>query len=64
MRFDLSIEESAVPEPTMPRSRKSARADDRKTTNVIFYALRAGMPRRDLPGRYGPYATACNRFNR
>jgi transposase len=64
MRFDLSDEEWALLEPLMPRSRKSARADDRKVLNAIFYVLRTGMPWRDLPDRYGPYTTAYNRFNR
>ena len=48
----------------MPKSRKSARVDDRKIMNAIFYVLRTGMPWRDLPERYGPYTTAYNRFNR
>ena len=64
MRFDLSDEEWAILEPLMPKSRKSARADDRKIMNAIFYVLRTGMPWRDLPERYGPYTTAYNRFNR
>ncbi len=64
MRFDLSDEEWALLEPLMPQSRKSARRDDRKIMNAIFYVLRTGMPWRDLPERYGPYTTAYNRFNR
>ena len=64
MRFDLSDDEWAVLEPLMPKSRKSARADDRRILNAIFYVLRTGMPWRDLPERYGPYTTAYNRFNR
>ena len=64
MRFDLSDEEWALLGPLMPKSRKSARADDRKIMNAIFYVLRTGMPWRDLPERYGPYTTAYNRFNR
>jgi Putative transposase of IS4/5 family (DUF4096) len=64
MRFDLSDEEWALLEPLLPKSRKSARVDDRKIVNAIFYVLRTGMPRRDLPARYGPYTTAYNRFNR
>ena len=63
MRFDLSDDEWALLEPLMPKSRKSARADDRKIMNAIFYVLRTGMPWRDLPERYGPYTTAYNRFN-
>ena len=64
MRFDLRNEEWALLEPLLPRSRKSARVDDRKIVNAIFYVLRTGMPWRDLPARYGPYTTAYNRFNR
>src|SRR5208283_5455840 len=64
MRFDLSDDEWALLEPLMPKSRKSARADDRKIMNAIFYVLRTGMPWRDLPERYGPYTTVYNRFNR
>ena len=64
MRFDLSDEEWALLEPLMPRSRRSARADDRKVMNAIFYVLRTGMPWRDLPDRRGPYTTAYDRFNR
>ena len=64
MRFDLSDDDWALLEPLMPKSRKSARADDRKIMNAIFYVLRTGMPWRDLPERYGPYTTAYNRFNR
>jgi transposase len=64
MRFDLSDEEWTLLEPLMPKSRRSARADDRKIMNAIFYVLRTGMPWRDLPERYGPYTTAYNRFNR
>src|SRR6266404_8909130 len=64
MRFDLSDEEWTLFEPLMPQSRKSARIDDRKIMNAIFYVLRTGMPWRDLPERYGPYTTAYNRFNR
>jgi len=64
MRFDVSDEEWALLEPLLPKSRKSARIDDRKIANAIFYGLRTGMPWRDLPARYGPYTTAYNRFNR
>ncbi len=58
MRFDLSDNDWALLEPLMPKSRKSARVDDRKIMNGIFYVLRTGMPWRDLPERYGPYTTA------
>jgi transposase len=64
MRFDLTDEEWTLLEPLLPAKRKSARADDRRVMNAIFYVLRTGMPWRDLPERYGPYTTAYNRFNR
>jgi transposase len=64
MRFDLSDEEWALLEPLLPKSRRSARVDDRKIVDAIFYVLRTEMPWRDLPARYGPYTTAYNRFNR
>jgi len=64
MRFDLSDEEWPLLEPLMPKARKSARADDPRIMNAMFYVLRTGMPWRDLPERYGHYTTAYNRFNR
>jgi transposase len=64
MRFDLTDEEWALLEPLLPTRRRSARVDDRRILNAIFYVLRTGMPWRDLPERYGPYTTAYNRFNR
>ena len=64
MRFDLTDEEWALLEPLLPGQRKSARVDDRRILNAIFYILRTGAPWRDLPERYGPYTTAYNRFNR
>jgi transposase len=64
MRFDLTDEDWALLEPLLPTQRKSARVDDRRVLNAIFYVLRTGIPWRDLPERYGPYTTAYNRFNR
>ena len=64
MRFDLADEEWALLEPLLPARRKSARVDDRRILNAVFYVLRTGMPWRDLPERYGPYTPAYNRFNR
>ena len=49
MRFDLRDEDWTLLEPLLPRNRKSARVDDRKIMNAIFYVLRTGMPWRDLP---------------
>jgi transposase len=57
-RFDLSDDEWTLLEPLPPTSRKSARVDDRKILNAIFYVLRTRMPWRDLPERYGSHTTA------
>jgi transposase len=43
MRFDLGAEDWVLFEPLLPKSRKSARVDDRKIMNALFYVLRAGM---------------------
>ena len=64
MRFDLSDEEWTLLGPLMPQARRSAREDDRRVMNGIFYILRTGAPWRDLPERYGPYTTVYNRYNR
>ena len=64
MRFDLTDEEWTILEPLIPAARRSRRVDDRRIMNGIFFVLRAGIPWRDLPERYGPYTTAYNRFNR
>lgn len=63
MRFDLTDDEWALLEPLLPSKRKSARQDDRRVLNGIFYILRTGAPWRDLPERYGPHTTIYNRFN-
>ena len=39
MRFDLNDEDWALLEPLLPKSRKSARVDDRKIIHAIFYVL-------------------------
>ena len=64
-RFDFSDAEWRIIAPLLPdKSRGVARVDDRRILNGIFYILRTGSPWRDLPGRYGPYTTVYNRFNR
>ena len=64
-RYDLSEAEWRIVEPLLPPpGRGKARVDDRRVVNGIFYVLRTGSPWRDLPGRYGPYTTVYNRFNR
>jgi transposase len=65
MRYDLTDLEWGVIEPALPKGRPGPRRkDDRRVMNGIFWVLRTGAPWRDLPERYGPYATAYNRFNR
>lgn len=64
-RFDLADREWALIAPLLPnKPRGVARADDRRVLSGIFYILRTGSPWRDLPERYGPCTTACNRYNR
>ena len=64
-RFDLSDAEWVIIAPLLPnKPRGVPRTDDRRVLNGIFYILRTGSPWRDLPGRYGPYTTVYNRFNR
>ena len=48
--------------PNKPRGVK--RVDDRRVINGILYALRTGIPWRDMPEQYGPWSTIYNRFNR
>ncbi len=51
--------------PILPcKSRGVPRVDDRRALNGISWILRSGTTWRDLPGRYGPYTTCCNRFVR
>ena len=61
MRFDLSDDEWAFLEPLMPKSRMSARVDDRRIMNAIFYVLRIGMPWRALPERTYQAEYSCGR---
>ena len=64
-RYDLSETEWRLISPLLPnKPRGVARVDDRRVVNGIFYVLRTGSPRRDLPERYGPYTTVYNRYNR
>jgi transposase len=51
--------------PLLPNKSKGLpRIDDRRVLNGIFWVLRSGAPWRDLPERYGPRTTCCNRFVR
>ncbi|KGJ09548.1 IS5 family transposase (plasmid) [Paracoccus versutus] len=51
--------------PLLPdKPRGLARTNDRRVLNGIFSILRTAPPWRDLPERYGPHATASNRWAR
>ena len=64
-RFDLTDFEWSVIQPLLPnKPRGVPRVDDRRVLNGIFWRLRTGAPWADIPGRYGPYTTCVNRFNR
>ena len=64
-RYDLTDFEWRVIKPLLPnKPRGVPRVDDRRVLNGIFYVLRSGSPWRDVPERYGPPTTVCNRFNR
>ena len=49
--------------PQRPRTGRPAR-DHRVVLSAILWVLRTGAPWRDLPGRFGPWSTAWNRFRR
>ncbi|MGZ3305878.1 MAG: IS5 family transposase [Asticcacaulis sp.] len=64
-RYDLSDFEWRAIEPLLPnKPRGVPRVDDRRVLNAVFWVLRSGAPRRDLPERYGPHTTAYNRIRR
>jgi transposase len=54
-----------VIEPLLPNEPRGVpRVDDGRVLNGIFWVLRSGSPWRDLPERYGPPTSCCNRFRR
>lgn len=64
-RYDLTDFEWRVIEPLLPnKPRGVPRVDDRRVLNGIFWVLRSGAPRREIPERYGPCTTCYNRFRR
>ncbi len=46
------------------KPRAVARSDDRKVFSGIYWRLRTGSPWAEIPERYGPSTTCCNRFVR
>ncbi|WP_257155584.1 IS5 family transposase [Streptomyces sp. Ru87] len=64
-RHELSDAEWAFVEPLLPRSERGRRRlDDRTVLNGIVWKFRTGVAWRDVPERYGSWATLHTRFRR
>ena len=64
-RYELTDFQWSIIEPLLPnKPRGVPRVDDRRVLNGIYWRLRTGSPWADIPERYGPYTTCCNRFVR
>jgi transposase len=62
---ELSDFEWSIIEPLLPnKPRGVPRVDNRRVLNGILWRFRTGSPWRDIPERYGPHTTCCNRFVR
>src|SRR5262245_34039731 len=65
MRYELTDNEWTAIRSMLPnKPRGVPRVNDRRVLNGIFWVLRSGAPRRDLPDDFGPYTTCYNRFGR
>ncbi|MFH9642884.1 IS5 family transposase [Streptomyces globisporus] len=64
-RHELSDAEWEFVRPLLPESlRGRKRLDDRRVLNGIMWKFRTGTAWRDVPERYGPWATLHTRFRR
>ncbi len=64
-RYEITDFEWPIIVPLLPdKPRAVPRADYRKVLNGIFWRMRTGSPRADIPDRYGPPTTCYNRFVR
>ncbi|WP_442538203.1 IS5 family transposase [Streptomyces pseudogriseolus] len=64
-RHELSDAEWAFVQPLLPRSERGRRRlDDRTVLNGIVWKFRTGTAWRDVPERYGSWATLHTRFRR
>ena len=63
-RFELTDEQWERLQPLLPQRARTGRpaTDHRRIINGILWILRTGAPWRDLPERYGPWATVASRF--
>ena len=63
-RFELTDEQWERLQPLLPQKARTGRpaTDHRQIINGILWVLRTGAPWRDLPERYGPWATVASRF--
>lgn len=64
-RHELSDAEWELIRPLLPRPALGRpRQDDRMVLNGIVWKFRTGVPWRDVPERYGPWASLHTRFRR
>ncbi len=65
-RHELTDEQFTRIEPMLPVNTGRGRRfeDHRRAINGVLFRLRTGIPWRDLPGRYGPWQSVFDRFNR
>ncbi len=64
-RHELTDAEWEFIRPLLPRPRRGrSRLDDRRILNGIVWKFRAGVAWRDVPERYGSWATLHTRFRR
>jgi transposase len=63
-RFELTDEQWERLQPLLPQAARTGRpaTDHRQIINGILWILRTGAPWRDLPERYGSWATVASRF--
>ena len=62
----MSEEQWRRVEAVIPKQKSGPQATrgDRLFIDAVLFRAKTGLPRRDLPERYGPYTTAYNRYNR
>lgn len=65
-RYEISAQRLALIEAIVSPPQHMGRLgrDDRQMLNGIFWILCSGAKWRDLPERYGPWKTVCQRFRR